>query len=270
MLHSPKMIDKMQKILRLLDGAATEGEAEAALSRATAMLEGVGLTVEEFREQFGADADEHPEIVKIIVERGAFYIKSGKAYSHHHSAAHVVAIVCGLKIVYFDRTNICGEACLKYNVVGTSEAISTASRLLESLLISFDCILKNWKLSSQEYQGCSWGRRKMTSDFTLGFWSGLSSRVKKNAQTTLEEAKKHALANSNNEHGIIRAADIIRSRTMELVKSEENQWVNEMGNLRLTGAAKRNIGSTGAYEAGRSASNSVSLSVSSQRQIAHK
>ena len=39
---------KLAKILALLDGAATEGEAIAALNRATSLLEGTGLTLEQF------------------------------------------------------------------------------------------------------------------------------------------------------------------------------------------------------------------------------
>jgi hypothetical protein len=253
-----KVLDKLQKIIRILDGAKTEGEAAAALNRASAILDGSGLTLEEFRERFGAEAEEKPEEVEICIERGSLYIRAARISSQHGMAVDVVTAVCGLEQVFYTHADVEGVTCLKFIVVGTPEALTAAGRLLRSVMASAHNICKHWKDTNPKYQQCPWARRKLSADFLLGFWSGLLMRAKENAERKPAE---------NTTTAIVRASDIIRERTSALAKEAKTKINRAFASRISTTRTSANIKFSGAFQDGIDASNKVSLNYDKQKQL---
>jgi hypothetical protein len=254
-----KILDKLQKIIRILDGAKTEGEAAAALNRASAILDGSGLSLEEFRERFGADAEENPEDVQITIERGSLYIRAARASIQHCMAVYVVCAVCGLENGPYVKTLMEGAPCLRFLVFGRQDALAAAGRLLQSVIKSSRGAWKLWKETSPTYGYCVYSRRKLSTDFMLGFWSGLIDRTKPRTETKVIENQSTAL---------VRAADIIRARTSALAKAKKTDFDNEYKSRMRRSRFSTGISSDSAYEDGVAASKNVNLHVDKQKQLA--
>ena len=267
---------KLAKILALLDGAATEGEAIAALNRATSLLEGTGLTLEEFRDQYGDQADEHPEEVEIKVGEGKIYIPGSKFLLWRFHAASVCVDVAGIDIIYRGNvTHIAGKPFVPLVCVGTQEALAAAAELLQRLLNNtFSNIIADFKQSPEYLAVGGRYRRNLTSDFTLGFWSALAGRAvrerkarENEGRLRLEEAQTKSLPSASETcTALVLASDTIRSRTTALMRSEATRIKSSM-RLGRAGSFRPSVRNHSAYVNGRAASNGVSLSTSRTKLI---
>ena len=268
-----KQQDRLSKILALLDGATTEGEATAAMARAASILDGSGLTLEEFREQFGADADSEPDAIEIVVAKGCLYIPGARGASWKWSAAYTACHAAGVRVAYRRNgtTLLGGQFFQAIVTIGTPEALGAAAQLLQTLLnATFPHAIETFKRGA-EYQATSGAaRRRLTADFTIGYWSRLRARAnlerheRENAgQRRLDDQRRNVFGPQPG--ALVLASDCVRSRTVALVRVETE---HVKASMRLTySRSTQQITSYDAYEAGRKASESANLSVSQRRAI---
>lgn len=269
-----RLVNRLGKVIALMDGATTDGEAQAALAKATDLLEGTGLTLEEFREQYGAEADAAPETIEIKVVNSTIFIPGVKLLRWKTSAARAACAATGCRIVYRQggETRIADELYIGLVCVGTEDALSMAAGLLRSLMThAFPAALETYK-REPEYQAASTrGRRLLGGDFSIAFWGTLEERAE-SARRTREAMGRKRLTNRTRGligHGeactaLVLATDTIRERTLELMRVEEAK-VRAGKTLRGGGTYTSRARSRSAYEAGQAAARNVSLTAGGGR-----
>jgi hypothetical protein len=269
MKMNERQTEKLLKILAMVDGATTDGETAAAMNRATALLDGTGMTLAEFRDQFGGDADENPERVEIMVNESRLMIKSKRNETWHWSVVRAVCNVCGLELVYRDNcgTHIDGVRYSEYIVVGTNDALIAGARLLDHIVNSaYPKSIKAYR-QTMEYQMLPNGTAKRihSKDFRLGFYATLWHRASEAKEQREQDERKRLNNEWRGDTALIRATDIIRRRTRELIETKADE-VRSGVKLKRTHSSAR--AQSGGYKAGANAGKAVNINKpSGQRQL---
>lgn len=261
--------NRLLKILSLLDGATTTGEAAAAMDRAARLLDGEGMTIEEFREKFGEGADEEPERVELDVRAGKIYMPGKRIELWKHCGLNTVAEVCDLKILYQGEYVFSeGKFYTPYVIVGNDESIVAAGRLLDQLMmVTFPACKRTFQATGDYRDAPAKLKRRMTKDYATGFWTTLYKRAH-DERKAREAARKERLIGHDQTTALVRARDVIHQRREEMIEIEAKRATAGM-NLRSSGGFRTGVHSAGAYEQGQSAARGVTLGANRQRGIGY-